>query len=167
MAVAKGIHSASVRILGTCWRTIRTAERAARHLGIRVTAAEHWTADYAASVSDFLETAAPKVDQVGWHERDYAVVVVLMEPDELASFMNQAVHKAAGRKMTWLMGSVGVIAPQTAAQWALDLTSSAFLVEPHLVELAGLAPYLQLNNVPHQPMDTEVSRSIQIETLQC
>ena len=50
MAVAKGIQSPSIRILGTCWRTMRMAERAARQLGIRVASSQHFLMDYSADV---------------------------------------------------------------------------------------------------------------------
>lgn len=154
MAVAKGIQSSSIRILGTCWRTIRMAERSARHLNVRVAAAEHLIGDYGGSVTAYIASVSTFLE----HESAEGVrVALLMEPDELADFMNQAVRKSAGRKITWLLGCVaGAISPQTAAQWALDLSSSAFLIEPHLLELAGLSDYMQLNGVAHHPLDNEV-----------
>ena len=152
MAVAKGIQSPSVRILGTCWRTVRMAERAARHLNVRVTAAEHFIGDYAGSATAYINSLSHLLEQ-----EDGVRVALLMEPNELADFMNQAVQQLLGKKITWLLGCVaGAISPQTAAQWALDLSSSAFLIEPHLLELAGLADYMRLHGVVHHPLDNEV-----------
>ena len=156
MAVAKGIQCQSIRILGTCWRTIRMAERAARHLNIRVTAAEHFVGDYSSSVMAYISNLT--LHQHLLEQQDGVRVALLMEPNELTDFMNQAVRIHSGRKITWLLGCVaGAISPQTAAQWALDLSSSAFLVEPHLLELAGLADYMRLHGVVHHPLDNEVS----------
>lgn len=156
MAVAKGIQSPSVRILGTCWRTIRMAERAARHLNVKVSAAEHFIGDYAGSATSYIASLSLLLEQ---EAQDGVRVALLMEPNELADFMNQAVRKSTGRKVTWLLGCVaGAISPQTAAQWALDLSSSAFLIEPHLLELVGLADYMRINGVVHHPLDNEVIR---------
>jgi hypothetical protein len=156
MAVAKGIQCQSIRILGTCWRTIRMAERAARHLNIRVTAAEHFIGDYSGSATAYISNLT--LHQHLLEQQDGVRVALLMEPNELTEFMSQAVRISSGRKITWLLGCVaGAISPQTAAQWALDLSSSAFLVEPHLQELAGLADYMRLHGVVHHPLDNEVS----------
>lgn len=152
MAVAKGIQSPSIRILGTCWRTMRMAERAARQLGIRVASSQHFLMDYSADVDAFLNSPGSNPN---------TPVALLMEPEELVSFMSAAVRRPSGRRITWLLGSVGSISPQAAAQWALDLSSSAFLVEPHLSELAGLSDYLQKNGLPHHPLDDQIPHIVQ------
>lgn len=160
MAVAKGIQSQSIRILGTCWRTIRMAERAARHLNIRVISAEHLVGDYSGSPTAYIANLT--THQHVLEQQEGVRVALLMEPDELADFMNQAVRISSGRKITWLLGCVaGVVSPQIAAQWALDLSSSAFLVEPHLLELAGLADYMRLHGVIHHPLDNEIPHIVQ------
>ncbi|KAI9557748.1 hypothetical protein GHT06_017577 [Daphnia sinensis] len=65
-------------------------------------------------------------------------------------------------KVNWRLGCVaGVVSPQIAAQWALDLSSSAFLVEPHLLELAGLADYMRRHGVIHHPFDNELPHIVQ------
>ncbi|XP_057374318.1 uncharacterized protein LOC130695215 [Daphnia carinata] len=160
IAVAKGIQSQSIRILGTCWRTIRMAERAARHLNIRVISAEHWVGDYSGSPTAYIANLT--MHQHVLEQQEGVRVALLMEPNELADFMNQAVRISSGRKITWLLGCVaGVVSPQIAAQWALDLSSSAFLVEPHLLELAGLADYMRLHGVIHHPLDNEIPHIVQ------
>lgn len=155
VAVAKGIRSPSVRLLGTCWRTLRAAERAARQLGVRLASpSRHFLTDFSGDVSAFLESlqADPAL----------APVALLMEPDELTNFMAQAVKKATGRRVTWLLGSVaGSISPQLAATWALDLSSSAFLVEPHLSELAGLSAFMESHGIASHPLDDKVPHIVQ------
>lgn len=154
MAVAKGIQTQSIRILGTCWRTIRMAERSARHLNIRVASTEHYVADYAGNAAAYVASLSMLMDQDP--EEDMRVAL-LMEPDEIVGFMNQAIRKPGGKRITWLLGCVaGAISPQATAQWALDLSSSAFLIEPHLLELAGLADYMRLHGIVHHPLDNEV-----------
>ena len=45
---------------------------------------------------------------------------------------------------------------QVAAQWTMLLEQSAFLVEPHTPELAGLSQFLEQRGVLQQPIDNEV-----------
>ncbi|KAI9559958.1 hypothetical protein GHT06_013966 [Daphnia sinensis] len=132
IAVAKGIQSQSIRILGTCWWTIRMAERA------------HFVGDCSGSPPAYIANLT-------MHQH-------VLEQQEGV----RAVRISSGRKITWLLGCVaGVVSPQIAAQWALDLSSSAFLVEPRLLELAGLADYMRLHGVIHHPLENEIPHIVQ------
>ena len=154
LAVAKGIQGGSIRILGTCPLTIRAAAKAANQLRIKVELEEQWLANYS-SVAAFIDSLPVQSEEET--ESNPHMVALLMEPSELQAFMSQALKRAVGRRITWLLGCVGSIDPHTAAQWALSLGTSAFLIEPHLLELAGLADYFQSQAVEHHPLDNEVT----------
>lgn len=150
IAVARGIQSSSVRIVGSGLRTLRTAERAARQLGMSVDSIVQWT------VTEIEADAL--IDELP----DLSVVALLMEPQELALFMNRAVRKASDKRITYLLGCVsGSVSPSSAAQWALDLSSSAFLIEPHLLELAGLSDYFQSHGIDSHPLDSQIPHIVQ------
>ena len=156
IAVARGIQSSSVRIVGSGLRTVRTAERAARQLGLKIASIDHWGLLNAAATSA-PAVAEAEADALIDELPDLSVVALLMEPQELSIFMNRAVRKASDKRITYLLGCVsGSVSASAAAQWALDLSSSAFLVEPHLLELAGLSDYLQSHGIEPHPLDNQV-----------
>ena len=155
--MAKGIQGTTVRILGTCPLTIRAAARAAQQLDMRVATEEQWLPNYS-SVAAFIDSLPAQTEEEA--AANPHMVVLLMEPSELESFMAQALKKVVGRRIAWLLGSIGTIDPHTAAQWALNLGTSAFLIEPHLLELAGLADYLQSQGISAHPLDNEVRTAI-------
>ena len=154
MAVAKGLRSPSVLVgTGASTVSLRAAERAARQLGVRLSS-RHFLTD--ADVGSFLD-ALP-----GTSDESSPPVALLMEPEELTAFMGHVVKRPAARQVTWLLGSMaGSIRAQLAAQWALDLSSSAFLVEPHLFELAGLAGYFESHGLESHPLDDRVPHVVQ------
>jgi len=158
LAVAKGIQGGSIRILGTCPLTIRAAAKAANQLRIKVELEEQWLANYS-SVAAFIDSLPVQSEEET--ESNPHMVALLMEPSELQAFMSQALKMAVGHRITWLLGCVGSIDPHTAAQWALSLGTSAFLIEPHLLELAGLADYFQSQAVEHHPLDNEIPHIVQ------
>ena len=156
IAVARGIQSSSVRIVDSGPRTVRTAERAARQLGLKIASIDHWGLLNAAATSA-PAVAEAEADALIDELPDLSVVALLMEPQELSIFMNRAVRKASDKRITYLLGCVsGSVSASAAAQWALDLSSSAFLVEPHLLELAGLSDYLQSHGIEPHPLDNQV-----------
>ena len=151
IAVARGIQSSSVRIVGSGLRTVRTAERAARQLGLKIASIDHWGLLNAAATSA-PAVAEAEADALIDELPDLSVEALLMEPQELSIFMNRAVRKASDKRITYLLGCVsGSVSASAAAQWALDLSSSAFLVEPHHLELAGLSDYLQSHGIEPHP----------------
>lgn len=156
IAVARGIQSSSVRIVGSGLRTVRTAERAAHQLGLKVASIALLN-----SAPSALAVAEAEADALIDELPDLSVVALLMEPQELSVFMNRAVRKASDKRITYLLGCVsGSVSASAAAQWALDLSSSAFLVEPHLLELAGLSDYLQSHGIEPHPLDNQVRPSL-------
>ena len=155
MAVAKGIHSPSIRILSTCSRTLEAARKAARQLRIRIVSSEHWSMEHSSTLS-YVESLSLGPNSAP------PVVALLMEPAEMQTFMNEALTKRAARHVTWLLGCLGTIGPQVAAQWTMSLSNSAFLIEPHAPELAGLSQFLESKGLYSQPIENEVTFCVQI-----
>lgn len=157
VAVAKGLQSASVRIISTCPSTLRAALRASRQLRLTVTASHHWSPP--APADDIVSLlVAPPTSSTPPAE----TTLLLMEPDDLHTFLGAIMRLPAGRAMALVLGCLGSLSPNTAALWSHQLTTTGYLVlESQQGDLVGLSAYLDDQGVDREPLDGQVAHVVQ------